>query len=291
MRNLLNPGFTIFLFTLIFSCERDATIPPPSTERKLVLSAMLSPDDARISVYFGWTAPIFLKKPKNDQRISNGIVKISGPDGFKILPYNPDVDRFEIDQSEFQLKPGATFLIEAKEEGGKIARAQITLPERTPTAFEIRIIDSTTVTNSDGNPGKRYVFHIRFQNNDNASAIYQVFGSQLFLQQDSYSGMPDTSFYPLNTGNDSYFLQGSLGASITTTLNNNTDFQPYGANRTNHFVFYLFKGNNDFKEFQEIPYSSGGDDPFSEPVTNKSNVEGGLGYVAGYLKEKIVLNK
>jgi len=291
MRKFLSLCFAPILLIFIFSCERDATIPPPSTERKLVLSAMLSPDEPRISVYFGWTAPIFIRNSSNNQKIPNGTVTISGPEGFKILPYIPDFDRFEINQSEFSLKPGATYLIEAKEAGGKTVRGQISFPERTATAFEVRTIDSTTITNYDGNTEKRYVFQIRFQNNDNASALYQIFGSQIFISQYDYYEKPDTAFSLLNSEKNSDFLQGNPGVFITTTLNNFTDYHPFGANSSNQFVFYLFKGNEDFKEFQQIPYSSGGDDPFSEPVTNKTNVEGGLGYMAGYLKEKIVINK
>lgn len=281
-----------FLFAVIFlvACERDAKIPLPETEPKLVLQVFLGNGADTNWVYFGRTAPIFKRNSARDQIIANGRVVISSNGQSLQLQYHKRKNRYWFLSKEFAIEPGQTYLITAADASGKWVEGRTTIPQATPTQFDIEFVDSTLYPNENGGFAYYYLVRASFQNQDPTPAYYQVYGFLEDVFENEFTFAIDTTYTPLNYSQDVIFFEGLgiLGRQFKPIFSQAVFFSD-GAEDQSRYFFYLIKGNEAFRNTILSAYNSSDGDPFAEPANRYRNVSGGLGSVSGYLMEKRVL--
>jgi hypothetical protein len=68
-------------------------------------------------------------------------------------------------------------------------------------------------------------------------------------------------------------------------------FSSGGSDGSQKFRFTLTKGDEAYYQYHRSLFSFEGDNPFAEPVRLYSNVNGGLGVVAGFSMQRVEIEK
>lgn len=293
MRQIITNLFLLTGFWMLLSCEKDATIPLPKSDKKLVLTCFLSPDEDTIIARLSWTKPIFGMNDNISLLVADATVQIAGPDGMKTLIWDPIADDYRIPQNQIQIRPGESYTVSAQTPSGSKVKGTCKVPLRYENQFQTQVVDSA-IMYSDGIGKDRYSYIIK--------AIFQPAGpgeSWFRLgayQRDGISnfpGEPTQEFWTfLDYELDTRFFK-STGPSINPYSAVISTFPRSFENEDSAqvFKFVLTQGDKTYYDFHESVFNFEGDNPFAEPVRLFTNVENGLGVVCSYLKESKTIRK
>jgi hypothetical protein len=274
------------------ACEKNATIPLPKSERKMVLSCFLSPDEDDINVTLTWSKPIFGQNPNGgSQQIENAQVEITGPYGTAFLAFNSDLE-YQIDQKTFPLFPGETYTITAKEPGGKVVKGTCTIPGISTSSLSVTTVDSILLfADGMGNDTYRYLFKASFIADQTEASWYRLGAYMKTSESNPDDPLKDEYWMPLDYELESRFFVSERANPTPFSVTLGTAGGYYGAPDSEEvYQFELIKGDKNYYKFHESLFNFDGENPFAEPTRLYSNVEGGLGVVCSYLKEsKIVI--
>ncbi len=272
MKNIRN-----ILFALPFilaSCQRVATVDVPITEPKLVLFSFLSPEDKGVEASLTYSVPIFNNNGgANYAPIPGADLVISDNNGnSKVMPYNSQKLSYYLPQSEFPIVPGLTYTITVNYDGKTLKGTSI-IPLKIQEIEEANFSDESV--NSTNKYEKQYLFAVKWKDDLQQRNYYRLNIQEFHVYQmdTSYYSVMDEFVNDLNAKDDLITISRKYYA-----YNDTQD--------TIHFLAYLLNADIHYYEYHRRRVNFQGDDPFSEPAPQYSNVEGGLGVVCSYRKSK-----
>ncbi|OYU94898.1 MAG: hypothetical protein CFE21_14565 [Bacteroidetes bacterium B1(2017)] len=274
----LYPSFIVLLVVLLASCERPATVEIPYTGNQLVLYSFLSPDESGVKVTLTLSQPIYGNGGNGYfPPIKDASVKISDNNGHtQTLSYSEIEEAYFVDQSVFPINPGYTYTIEASQGTRKIL-GKTTVPNSVVPFTDLKVDKYST-----GNQGEEhYIFGFKWKDEANSANYYRINLEEYFA-----SGK-DTNAYSLGDG--MFSDKNKDGQDFSSKF----DYYNYkGDIGTLDPSFYVYLINSDihYYEYHRRRLVYFGDDPFSEPAPQYSNVEGGLGVVCSFRKHSERLN-
>lgn len=260
-------------FFLLTSCERVATVDIPQTDPLPVMYAFLSPEDMGSSVSITMSQPIFNSNSNGIfEEVKTAQVTISDNNGgSKLMPFNTTKKAYYLVQSEFPINPGMTYTIEAKFSGFSL-KATTTVPTAVVPFDEV----ISEVLPQDPNGADRYLLRMKWHDELGITNYYRVNVEEL----NSFNP-GDTTAYSI--GDKMFNDVGKDGAIISDKF----EYYSYNFGGTDpSFNAYLFNTDSHYYEYHKRRLNYFGDDPFSEPVQQYSNVKGGLGVVCSFRKTK-----
>jgi hypothetical protein len=275
------------------SCEKDATIPLPKVERKLVLTCFISPDEDSLTARITWSKPIFGVDNSYIETVNNATVEITGPDGSAGFYFEPVSESYVVHKELIQIKPGATYTVTARLPTGAMVRGTCTVPQRTENSFDVEVQDSILrYQDINGNDVYSYKIMMLFKPSAEGESWYRLGAYQRYLldyfpdkpKQETWNLLDyelDTRFFTANGPvTNPYSTVVYTGGGYFTESDSSSVFR-----------FILTQGDRSYVQFHESVFNFEGDNPFAEPVRLFTNVEGGLGVVCSYLKESLTIEK
>jgi len=261
---------SLILFT---ACERVAKVDIPQTNPLPVLFSFLSPESENSLVTISMSAPIYGSSNSGQfKQITNAQVTISDNNGSsKMMPFDIIKSAYKLDQTEFPINPGMTYTIEAKFLNYNVKG--VTIVPNTLVYFD-EIIGEKLPQDPTG--GDRYLIRMKWLDEIGVTNYYRVNLEELYGFN---SG--DTAYYSI--GDKMLNDQGKDGLVVSDKLET-YNFNFGGIKPI--YTAYLLNTDIHYYEYHRRRLVYFGDDPFSEPVQQYSNVKGGLGVVASYRKTK-----
>jgi hypothetical protein len=263
---------------VISSCERAANVEVPSTEPQPVMYSFLSPDSKGSAVTLTMSVPIFGNNSSGEFKpITVATVTIKDNNGNSMLmPFDVNNGAYYLAQTEFAIVPGHTYTVEAKFNNYTLT-ASTTVP-LTIIPFEEVVAEKLS---TDPNGVDRYFLKMKWKDQSNVSNYYRI-----NLEELSSVNPKDT--FSFSIGDKMYTDVGKDGE----VLSDKYEYFNYEmGSDIPEFYAYLLNSDIHYYEYHKRRLNYFGDDPFSEPVQQYSNVKGGLGVVCSYRKSsmKVVL--
>jgi hypothetical protein len=279
MRTLIIIAAIAFCYA---GCDRlvdDVT--PPKVESKLVLFTFLSPENDFTEIELTRSKPVFgnTASGSNIDFIRNAVVTITNNDGVSAtLQYVDSLDAYAISQAAYPIVPQKTYKVTATVNGKQVF-GETTIPlNNIPFAK----VDYIRIGSNDPNYfGPQYRYSYTWNDKAGEKNYYRVSVQtiQNYTSFDSsfsdsfLSPICDNLFEDLNRDGDNfggscedfgfYQLEDSTTQTISVfLLNTDIHYYEYHRRRLNYF----------------------GEDPFSEPFPQYSNINGGLGVVCSFRK-------
>jgi len=287
--------FLLLLVESLFclSCEKNATIPLPKVEKKLVLTCFISPDEDSLTARITWSKPIFGLNDNFIETVTDATVEISGPDGSAGFYLEPVSELYVVRKELIQIKPGATYTVTARLPTGSMVRGSCTVPERSENTFETDFIDSV-LQYQEGNGKDVYSYKIKMKFTPSAGGeSWYRLGAYQQLYQNYFPDKPSMETWEIldNDLDTKFFISNGPSANpYSALLSTGAGFyNEFGTSKV--YRFTLVKGDRSYYQFHESVFNFVGDNPFAEPVRLFTNVEGGLGVVCSYLKESQTIEK
>ncbi|MES2690779.1 MAG: DUF4249 domain-containing protein [Bacteroidota bacterium] len=273
------PGiyFLVSGLMILASCEKLATnVDTPKVSAELVLFSFISPEDAYTKVRLTLSKPVF--GPQNGgsnpyNYVKDAMVILTNDGGQSaILVYADSVEGYVVDNNTFPVEASRTYTVTAVS-GSRKVTASCTVPSDTIGFSDITYKKTGEAGRTDG-PLYRY----QYKWNDAASKVnyYRAVSqySYEFAPGMNYSQEICTSL-TTDAGRDGGVLSGTC-----------EDYSNYyeGDTAHNRVSFYLLNTDIHYYEYHRRRLEYFGDDPFSEPFPQYTNVNGGLGVFCSYRK-------
>jgi hypothetical protein len=259
---------------LLFSCERTATVDVPQVDPMPVMFSFISPESEYTAVTITKSVPIFGKSSHGEfEVIKNAEVTINDNNGASAqMIYDGLSKSYKIDQSAFPINPGLTYYIVAKFPGYEL-KASTTVPN---DAVYLSEVTSEKLV-SDPNGGQKYLLRTKWVDRPGIVNYYRVNLEELVSHNQS-----DTNGFSIGDQvHSDYQRDGQV-------ISDKYEYYEYdfGGNNTG-FNVYLLNTDIHYYEYHKRRLNYYGDDFFSEPIQQYSNVIGGLGVVCSYRKTSI----
>ncbi len=270
-----------FSFIALFVCIMLSTCRPkivtdvkvPKTDPQLVLFSFLSPEDTVIEVVLTISNPVFGTTYYYQSNIVNdAYVTISNSSGQIIqIPFNSDLGKYRISQSAFTIVPSQTYTITASSKG-LLAMGTTSVP-KSIINFD-KVSGKLGSNSSQGDP--MVVLNYSWQDEAAIKNYYRI----SFEDNIRFNGV-DSSGTPIG---DEFFKDINRdGNLISGQYEYDGYFDPGTEQRVN---LYLLNTDIHYYEYHSRRVVYSGDDPFSEPFQQYSNVTSGLGVVCSYRLSK-----
>ncbi len=280
---------TIYLFLLflsIVSCDRVAKdVDAPKVESKLVVFSFLSPEDDFVKIEVGMSTPVYGSQKGNSSVIADAIVTITNDGGFSAtLPFVDTLNAYYVPSSVYTIEAGRTYTV-AVSAKGKSVSAISTVPKDTVAFSNITFQKLGQPTNGIGStPYYRYSY--KWQDQPGIRNYYRV--------------SVENDYTYLGFNGDSISFNNEICTSMWGDEDRDgnelsgicEDYNYYGEQGTGTgqpIRFYLLNTDIHYYEYHKRRLYYYGDDPFSEPLQQYSNVKNGLGVVCAYRKTRSVL--
>ncbi len=274
---------TVLLACLFSSCfDKVVTdVKVPTIDPKLVMFTFLSPEDTVISVTLTMSQPVFSKQGSNSyDPITTAQVKITDSKGnASVVTYDQTSNAYVIDQSVYKINPSETYTVSASY-NGMFVKGSTTVPANIAyfTRADVKRLSDTT------RPEQKYTANVAWQDVGGAANYYRV-----CVETGDLNLYPDTSIqYANQNGGDRFYTdEGKDGAELSDIIDYSdyNDFSGTGNNLVQ--LVYLLNVDKHYFEYTRRRLNYYGDDPFSEPFPQYSNVEGGLGVISSFRKSKV----
>jgi len=260
-----------FSFT---ECKKKATIKLPASEKKLVVTCFINPDDALLRVALHSSAHKFSNNTYENDVIEDGTVWLHSADKSVEITFDKNYYAYVIGSDEFPVLAGQTYSLIASAPGFPTVKAATSIPLH---KFSITDFKMNVVSKTDTYVEVYYSFGVADLPGTTYAALHQQVAE---VSEDSSNFYPSTSMflrrsadfhddayqtkthYYSKTQNDQIIYERGLQGIYFTALNCSREF-------------YLY--NRSLQQTRELE-----ENPFTEPIMIFSNIENGLGCFGGY---------
>lgn len=263
------------MMLLILSCDREVQdITPPEIQPELVVFSFLSPEDSMVKVEVSMSKPVYgyNRRQGNNPFVNDAVVTIKNDGGFSAtLTYVDTAEAYFISRALYPIEAGRTYTVSASARG-KTAYGSCTVPKDTVPLTEITYEKRTDID------GSYYVYLYKWQDQPGYTNYYRSSIESQYTYVDFFG---DTLHYSTDICSNVYADENRNGQQLSGTCDG---YDPYYGSDTSTFPvdFYLLNTDVHYYEYHKRRLNYYGDDPFSEPFQQYSNVTGGLGVVSAY---------
>lgn len=277
--------YILFLLVLTFAaCDREAQdVDPPVVESQLVVFSFLSPEDSSVKVEVSFSKPVYAKntRNKNYDYVPDAIVNIQNDAGFStVLSYVDTQNAYLVSASSYPIEPGRTYTINVSARG-KTANGTCTVPKNAIPFTEI-----TYQERSDLN-GTYNVFLYKWNDEPGITNYYRTASEINQMYVDYFTG--DTTFMNNEICTNVYNDENRNGQTLSGTCDGYGMYYGYDTSYSMPMDFYLLNTDIHYYEYHKRRLNYYGDDPFSEPFQQYSNIKGGLGVVSAFRRTKTTI--
>lgn len=272
------------LIVLLTSCEKLVDdVEPPKIASKLVLFAFLSPEDSIVKVEVSRSRPIFGRNSTGNPLayVSDAIVTVTDQNGQRVnLNYVDSVNGYLVGKAQYTIQPGQTYKVVAQV-GNELVTGETTVPLQTVQFTSVTYRKIFTPNQNSSYFGPVYIYTYKWQDEPANGNFYRVsVDSRMFSL--IYNGPNDIdsveNYY--NICNSIWDDASKNGQQLTGTCE---DYAYYGV-EGDTVGFTLLNTDIHYAEYHKRRLNYFGEDPFSEPVQQYSNVSTGLGIVSSFRK-------
>ncbi len=270
------PFILLFNLMMFVSCRPKIVtdVEVPNIAPKLVLFGFLSPEDAIIEVEVSMSAPIFGNTINTGNlTVSNANVQISNGTLSVNIPFNTMTQKYEISQSVFPILAGQTYTITASA-NGITAKGITRVPNNIVYLDKANAKLITTSTSGEN----QLLYTMSWKDEPTVKNYYRVHVEKPYF----WGG--DSSAYSIGDG---MFKDENNDGSVFSDQYEYNYFKSSGSQDISYI--YLLNTDIHYYEYHRRRLVYFGDDPFSEPFQQYSNVEGGLGVVSSFRKSRLVI--
>lgn len=263
------------------SCENMVTdVDAPSSDPRIVVHSVISPQDDFIKVIVSKSNPIYTESnylwEDRFPPVTDAVVRLTEGINSITIPYNPGLKAYRISTGLFPVIPGKTYHLEVTAPGGYHATATTTIPDVEVPEIEIFGID----TISDmGNMA--IMVNFRFRDIPGQGQFYRVAPGYFAGYEYDY----EEYIYETGLSRGENYISDKNGDGDYFTFRTSEVYTGYGAN-TRIFI-RLFVTGESYYNYHRSVGSFEGENPFSEPTPVYTNIEGGLGLFASTLSRLI----
>jgi hypothetical protein len=284
MKKILVYIFPLALF--LVSCDREAKdITPPVVEAQLVVFSFLSPEDSLVKVEVSMSQPVYgYKRGSNSSNryVEDAVVTIKNDGGFSAtLTYVDTSHVYVVATSAYPIEPGRTYTV-AVSGRGKYVSGSCTVPKDTVQFSDITYEKRTDID------GTHNTYLYKWKDEPGTTNYYRTTLESQYTYIDFFG---DTTTYPNELCSNMYSDENRNGQQFSGTCDGYTF---YGSSDTASIPvdFYLLNTDIHYYEYHKRRLNYYGDDPFSEPFQQYSNVKDGLGVISAYrLTKKTLIAK
>jgi len=250
----------------------------PASETHYVIQAYLSPEDSAVTVYVNQSDPVFGDEVDDLSWLNQAHVLINGYE----LPRVSGLDySFSVPADSFAIIPGQTYKVSLRIGTEEVCYGSCTIPLLRNESLTFDGIDSVLAEEYDGFTNYRYDARYSFIDPAGEQNFYRIgavmtyidpYSSQVYTYQKYI--MAEDFFKDVLFDGEEYNGKLELGTmeSISSLLG---------------LKLILYTSDSPYYFYHRAILMQTGNDPFSEPVNVPSNVENGLGCVAGFRKYTI----
>ena len=260
---------------------------------KLVVMGFLSPQDSVLTVKVSRSAP--LGGTFNGSILTNATVLLSDGKTSAKLTYNSKEMYYEVSARKLPVKAGASYTVTVTSTEGQRVQSRCTIPEAV-TLSAVRL-DSAS---SGGQ--KQYLVGYQWQDSGEQTHYYQTAGAFQYIK----STAPATSWesVPVQFGtqaNPADLLSSPAGKAVlmqsadglvstepakTAGGEVNTFAKAFRQAQLTAVLLHIDETYYRFQKSVNLAAATNGN-PFAEPVSIPSNIDGGLGCFAGYNRSTV----
>lgn len=270
--------YSLLVLVIVISsaCEKIVTnVDIPKVEAQMVLFGFISPEENTINVELTLSKPIFGGSNGKGlgafEPIKDASVIITNESGQAVtLNYVDTAEAYQVSQSVYKIEPGRTYTITAVSPT-KSVKAVCTVPLDTVPLTEFT---SAKLGGASGNGTGPSFKHVCKWNDP--------------IQTGNYYRLAIQQYYPNSPGgvnNDVYngfFDDATQNGKLFSATCEDYWYQP----DTNYREVYLLNTDIHYYEYMRRRVNYYGDDPFSEPFPQYSNVQNGLGVFCSFRRTK-----
>lgn len=287
MKSILIISVALAVSCMFLSCEKTADITTPEFKPKLVIHSFICPDDTFIRVHVGTNRNVFgeirdypKSLPVTVTLIDGDIEKVFGPR-----------DSSAVCSLKYKIEPGKEYKLIARCDGYPDATARCRVPD-----YKNFIITADTLTELytyEYGTYKRQKFVFKFDDIQGMTNFYSIYATRV---ETSVYG---TNVYPLNIiDSEGYYysyymklLTDHLVDGKTFLMEFNTYFDVNDRNLTSlEFNAYVLETDADYYKYHNsLEKYTDADEPLTEFSPVYTNVSGGYGIFASYVRHKKTL--
>ncbi len=292
--------FSVFLSV---SCEKDADIETPSQTPKLVIHSFICPDDTVLKVHVSTTRNIFGAIKDYPKSVPATVVMFDGEEAVEFSPLNDDGFYY----SKHKIFPDKEYRLMVKCPGYPDAKASCKVPQvknlfiRIDTTSEfIEYYYDPSFPKGPLSPDGFYDQKVSVQFSDIAGEtnFYNVMAFQTY---EHFKGIQTEVLYleNQNDNNNDFYYGYSSNKVLTDKMRDGKEFQltfrnSYIKNDTAKYsvdlnALVMETDAAYYKYHSSLNTYTGTDEPFTEYSPVYTNIEGGFGIFASYIKYKKVL--
>lgn len=262
----MQKALVFIIFASLCSCESEFDSTVLNSTEKVALECYISPSDTAITAILTRSIPFTVRKTLFDSLfISDAKVFISDELTEKELIFNKKLfSAYEIPTNQFKIDYGKKYTIRVLLPDGKKIQSTCTVPKKSSIPEPIEILKYIR------NP-KLIEVQLRWKSEPN---------QKYFIQKFYYSNNQPQPF-PSQLIKSAEFRSDTLTSNFYTYNLDNID------DKRNTIFFSVLDSNLfEYRKTLNINFNNQ-DDPFSQPINVKSNVEGGLGCFGAYIVTRI----
>jgi hypothetical protein len=280
----------IYLMLIIgfTSCKKEVDYDLLPIEPQLVLQSFISPGEDSIRLYMDYTKSYFGNEVKRNSLITNiskATITISGPSLTKSLKWSPRNRHFHLAVADMPLIENQIYTLHVTTFEGQKASAQTKIP--------LKIIGAELTKNvvSEKNQVQKLKINLSLKDEKGTKNYYNfrlsfsvTYTGPGFISKDErplgqifLDDLDDSSLIIFHSFSDEKYLSNSSGT-------NNPNFSSKAV-----YKGIFIKGTEEYYKYlkvTELNKDSSGN-PFAEPTTLYTNIQGGLGVFAAYQSEII----
>lgn len=287
MKSYLSVILIVISVLMMLSCEKDSNLETPEYSPKLIVHSFISPDDTVLYVHVGATKNLYGQLINYPRKLA---VKVSLFDGEKEILFS-ERDTNGMCKVKYPILPGREYKLMAQCPGYPDVSALTKVPANNPITLSVDTASSLIRHEWGTYIETKFIFKIldimgekNYYNVYATSKTTNRFGSSVSPLQ-YYDDNSEYNFSNTKLVSDN-LMDGKTITTHFNLYNTKSDTMTYSHEITG---YVLNTDETYFKYHQSLQNYSGTDDPFTEFSPVYSNIEGGLGVFASYVRHKKVM--
>ena len=272
---------------LVSACDKLAIeVDAPITESKLVVFSFISPEEDYTKVEVTLSKPVYGKTPSKGSvnYVTDATVSITNEYGLSVtLPYVDSLDGYAVSNINYPIQAGITYTINVTG-AGKNSIGQCRVPLNLVSFSDVSYKKLADPSSSSFGPYYKYTY--KWNDEPNNKNFYRVNLEKpfeyIFVQGDTerYQSEICNTMWD-DTNKDATLFAGTCEDFGYFYSENDTTSQPVS--------LYLLNTDIHYFEYHRRRLNYYGEDPFSEPFPQYSNMTAGVGVFCAYRRSKTIL--